>query len=69
MPLSQTAFRIELLETLPLMESGVYLARRNLEAADLALLVQMFERAVAEGALRRAFLRHYPPEVVDHLRF
>ncbi|MDR7267991.1 polar amino acid transport system substrate-binding protein [Pelomonas saccharophila] len=69
MPLSQTAFRIELLESLPLMESGVYLARRNLDSADLALLTQMFERAVAEGALRRAFLRHYPLEVVDHLRF
>lgn len=69
MPLSQTAFRIELLETLPLMENGVYLARRNLDAADLVLLVQMFERAVAEGALRRAYLRYYPPEVVDHMRF
>jgi len=69
MPLSLSAFRIELLEALPLMESGVYLARRNLDAGDLALLVQMFERAVADGALRRVYLRHYPPEVVDQLRF
>lgn len=69
MPLSQTAFRIEALEAEPLMENGVYLSRRNLEAADLALLTQMFERARAEGAVRRAYLRHYPAEIVERLRF
>lgn len=68
-PLAQTAFRIELLQAVPLMENGVYLSRRNLDAADLALLTQMFEQAVAEGALRRAFLRHYPAELVEQLRF
>jgi polar amino acid transport system substrate-binding protein len=69
MPLAQTAFRIELLEGLAPMENGVYLARRNLGAADLALLTQMFERAIADGALRRAYLRHYPAELVEQLRF
>lgn len=69
MPLAQSAFRIEPIEAMPLMENGVYLSRRNLDAADLALLTQMFERAVADGAVRRAYLRHYPTEVVDHLQF
>lgn len=69
MPLAKTAFRIELLEAVAPMENGVYLSRRNLDAGDLGLLVQMFERAVADGALRRAYLRHYPLEVVDNLRF
>lgn len=69
MPLAQTAFRIELLEALPRMENGVYLSRRNLGAADLVLLTRMLERAVADGALRRVYLRHYPPEVVEHLQF
>ncbi len=67
MPLAQTAFRIELLPAVPPMENGVYLSRRNLEAADLALLTQMFERA--DGAVRRAYLRHYPPEIVEQLGF
>lgn len=69
MPLSQSAFRIERLAGLAPMENGVYLSRRNLDAADRALLLQMFERAIADGALRRAYLRHYPPEVVEHLGF
>jgi len=69
MPLAQTAFRIEPLAAVPPMETGVYLSRRNLDAADLALLVQMFERAVAEGAVRRAYLRHYPAEVVERAGF
>lgn len=68
-PLAQTAFRIELLEGVPPMENGVYLSRHNLDPADLLQLTQMFERAVAEGAVRRAYLRHFPPELVERLRF
>jgi len=69
MPLAQSAFRIEPMEGLPLMENGLYLSRRNLDPTDLALLTQMFERAVADGSVRRAYLRHYPSEIVERMQF
>jgi polar amino acid transport system substrate-binding protein len=52
-------------EGLPLMEVGLYLSQLNLPAADLALLRDAFARSAREGRVRRAFLRHYPPEVAD----
>lgn len=50
---------------LPLMEVGLYLSQTHPVPADLALLRDAFTRAVREGRVRRAFLRHYPPEVAD----
>jgi len=50
---------------LPLMEVGLYLSRQNLAPADLALLRDAFAKSSREGQVRRAFLRHYPPEVAD----
>ncbi|HEX2010644.1 MAG TPA: transporter substrate-binding domain-containing protein [Roseateles sp.] len=50
---------------LPLMEVGLYLSRQSLAPADLALLRDALARSAREGQVRRAFLRHYPPEVAD----
>lgn len=52
-------------EGLPLMEVGLYLSRHNLSGADQILLRDGLARAAREGQVRRAFLRHYPPEVAD----
>lgn len=50
---------------LPMMEVGLYLSRQTLAPADLALLRDALARGAREGLVRRAFLRHYPPEVAD----
>lgn len=52
-------------DEMPAMEVGLYLSRANLPPADLALLRDALSRATREGLVRRAFLRHYPPEVAD----
>ena len=52
-------------EDLPLMEVGLYLSRARLSEADLTLLRDALARAARDGLVRRVFLRHYPPEVVN----
>lgn len=52
-------------DALPLLEVGVYLSTATLGAADLALLREAFLKAAREGRVKRAFLRYYPPEVVE----
>ena len=50
---------------LPLMEVGLYLSRARLSGADLTLLRDALGRAARDGLVRRVFLRHYLPEVVN----
>ncbi|XHS79108.1 substrate-binding periplasmic protein [Burkholderiaceae bacterium UC74_6] len=52
-------------EDLPLMEVGLYLSKRMLAPADLALLREALSRAAREGAVRRAFLKYYPAALAD----
>jgi len=52
-------------EGLPLMEVGLYLSTARLGGADLALLRDALGRAARDGVVRRVFLRHYPPEIVN----
>ncbi|MDY0744551.1 transporter substrate-binding domain-containing protein [Paucibacter sp. R3-3] len=52
-------------EDLPLMEVGLYLSRARLSSADLTLLRDALGRAARDGLVRRVFLRHYLPEIVN----
>ena len=52
-------------DDLPLMEVGLYLSSARLGSADLALLRDALGRAARDGLVRRVFLRHYLPEIVN----
>jgi polar amino acid transport system substrate-binding protein len=52
-------------EDLPWMEVGLYLSKRTLPPADLALLRDALARAARDGTVRRAFLRFYPAALAD----
>lgn len=58
--------RIEPLDELPWIKTGIYLSRKSLSAADLKLLEWSLNASVKSGAWWQAIKRHYPPEVLKH---
>lgn len=50
---------------LPTMEFGVYLSRQSLADPDRQQIADALQRAVREGRVRAALLRHYPAELLD----
>lgn len=53
---------------LPAMEFGVYLSRKSLPNADRQRIAEALQKAVREGRVRAALLRHYPAELLDWAR-
>jgi polar amino acid transport system substrate-binding protein len=56
--------RLETLDELPWHESGVYISRTSVSAAERALLASQLRAAYQSNAVWEQFKRFYPPEVV-----
>ncbi len=56
--------RIEPLEELPWGESGIYISKQTVDAADRAALQNLLAGAVKSGAVYESLKRHYPPAVL-----
>ena len=56
--------RLETLDELPWHESGVYISRTSVSAAEREMLVSQLRAAYQSSAVWEQFKRYYPPEVV-----
>lgn len=57
--------RIELVDDLPWGESGIYVSKTNVTAADRATLERMLGAAVRSGAVFEGLRKQYPPALIE----
>lgn len=56
--------RYDVVPEFPWGESGLYISRTSVNAADLKILQELLETAVQSGAVWKAFQQYYKPEVL-----